>query len=668
MRTAFRWPLAAVAVLACAALVVVLLRDGSGTAPGPGGVAPEAVVETPEPVPVRTADAGDATGEREPIRSEVSPTPDAPGAAHGVRGRVVDEAGSPVADAVVHLFASHRAQDLQMALVLQRKEVVVPPVAQARTDQAGRFELGVRTVGEGGYDIVVVSRRHPPHTVPNVTLFDGRFVEIDDVVLPRSLTVVGRVTVQGSHGFPIPDARVTLEPSNLRATFNLAPGHENGLEVRTDAAGGYRFDNVAAGFVTVTAVAPGFARVERLSVDVRPDVENRVDFELPRGHSIAGTVVATDGAPVANARIDAALLDARNRLEASAISDAAGHFEVLGLVDGAYRLVVFADGYVRGERKPVRAGARDERLVIQPQSSVALRVEGGEGPLTRYDALLRLYHAEQDTIGHVPTAQVQAVLPRDVEDGWFRIPDVDPGTYVVQVEADGYARSFSEPFEVAPNAPEVRVELAMSRGGALTGRVVGPDGAPVADAQVETLPGFVEDGPLAEVMGRMVPHRTTRAVVRTQRDGTFTLPRLAAGEYQLRIEHPHHSTLRLRELPVADGETHDLGDLQLVPGAEIRGKVMLDGAPAGQIKVAITSIPDPTQPNAPSVHTEAVTADDGTFVLPRRLPPGEYQARAARQTLPNPILQVVDYQKTRQEFAIQPGQTAKELHFSMTSD
>jgi hypothetical protein len=67
------------------------------------------------------------------------------------------------------------------------------------------------------------------------------------------------------------------------------------------------------------------------------------------------------------------------------------------------------------------------------------------------------------------------------------------------------------------------------------------------------------------------------------------------------------------------------------------------------------------------VHATAVSDDQGRFTLDRRLPPGRYQGQAARQTLPNPILQVMDYQKSRQEFGIAVGQESHELHFTLTS-
>ena len=62
---------------------------------------------------------------------------------------------------------------------------------------------------------------------------------------------------------------------------------------------------------------------------------------------------------------------------------------------------------------------------------------------------------------------------------------------------------------------------------------------------------------------------------------------------------------------------------------------------------------------------KAVTDEQGGFVLPRRLPPGRYQATAARQG--NPFLMVVDHNKTKQEFTVGSGMTEYPIHFQITS-
>lgn len=672
MMSGNRLPLALLGALALAALAFAILRGRASEEPAPAAV--EQRTEGPggaDSAPLRReadANAQDTEPSPEPVRAEVPSASPGRGADQGFRGRVVDEFGTPVEGATLHLVEARGQQDVFTALIMKERGVVVPPVAKSETDRGGRFELGIRTVAPSGYDLFVTSDRHASLTVPKLTAFADRFVDIGDLRLPRGVTLTGRVTAQGGNGFPVPDARVTVRPSGILPTFGTAPDQAQGIEARTNAAGEYHVDNLAPGLVAVSVVAAGFAKVERLNVELRPDVENRVEFELPKGKAISGLVLDTSGHPVEDARVDAMLIHAQNPMTASARSDADGRFEVLGLVDGPYQIVVVADGYAREQQNRVPAGEREVRFVLTPQASVALRVLGRAGPLTRYDALLRAYHQEHDTIGHVPTARVEPVLPGDLRDGLYRLRDVDAGTYVVQIDADGYARSFSAPFTVTLDGVEPTVQIQMSEGGTLSGRVVGQDGRPIQGVEVATLPNFLEDGPFAVMIGEMVPHRITRASTKTAPNGRFELPRLAAGEYQIRIEHPDFATLRRKGLEIVEGETLDLGDIALARGTLVEGTVVIDGAPAGQVKVTVTSIPDPRLPGIPRMQVDAVSTDDGRFVLPRRIPPGNYQAQAARQTLPNPILQVVDYQNTRTEFAIAPGQQKQELHFTLKSD
>jgi protocatechuate 3,4-dioxygenase beta subunit len=643
--------LASVAAAALVVLAVVLLLVSERHALSPEDERQDIVDQKPA--------AADAA-EREPTRAELPAEPSARQHSQGVRGRVVDEAGAPVANATVRLDESLGQSDPFAALLRSRGGAVVAPVAATKTDPLGRFELGVRTVAPGGYDLHVIGERYVGQTVPGLVPPVGRYLDLGDVTLPRGLTLTGRVT---GHGEPIADARVTVWPAS--AVSGAVPGRTEGLEVRTDAAGHYRVDNLPDGLASVAAVASGFAPKERQSVAIRPDAENCVDFELPEGLSIRGMVVDAEGRPIAKARVDAVPVGATDPEVVSAETDATGRFEVLGLVAGPYHMIALADSFGRDERKPVQAGAKDARFVLRRNASIAVRALGRDGPLAQWTALLRAYDAARDTIGPAPTARLWRVAPGDLEDGWFRIPDVGPGTWVVELEADGHARTFSPPVVVARDAADPAVEVALQVGGTLTGRVLGHGDEPVPGVRVESLPDLPQAGLLAEMVGAMRPHRYTYLATQTGPDGAFSLPHLLTGSYRIRFEHPAYAIVRTPAVVVSEGETGSLGVVTLVRGAEVRGTVTLDGAPAAGVKVWITGLPDPNEQTAPVFRAEAETAQDGTFVVPRRLPAGRYDARAMRQAEDNPELRVQDLQDTRRELTIAPGQQSLKLNFSL---
>ncbi|MGA1606263.1 MAG: carboxypeptidase regulatory-like domain-containing protein [Planctomycetota bacterium] len=648
-------------------IIAVLVGRPSDSPHGPGGDPGASSTPLPQTTAGRTpseATPAARTAVDSPAARTDAPADETP---QGFTGRLVDGRGAPVQGADVFLLESRR-DDVLTALLVRQRGLSIPPVARAMSGDDGAFELRVRRVAPGGYEIHVLSAEHPDHVIPNLTGFRERLVDVGSVRLPDSCSISGSVTVLGSPGFPIADAIVTLRPAGIVPQFGTPPGREDGITVRTDAAGNFRFDHVAEGFVTVRAVAPGFAAVEQRALEVRPiHAEPKpLRFELPRGASISGDVRAQDGSPIPGARIEALHLASREPFQAIGRSRGDGTFEVLGLLEGPYLLRVEAQGFIGTERKPVASGARNERFELLEKGSVRLEVRGQGVPPPQFDALVRGYDAEHDALRAVQDAQVQPFLRKDLDgDGTCVLRGLDPGTYVIQVDAPGFARGFSAPFAVQAGETDVPVLVELGPGGTLVGRCFDERGGPLAGVTVETVAAFADESPLMEILGTAIPMRTTSAETQTGADGRFLLRTLAPGEYRLRFRATDRAGTSRSGILVVDGRQLDIGPVTLVRGARIEGTVRVDGALAGQIKISITSLE--ARPDQPTVHATAVSDDQGRFTLDRRLPPGRYQGQAARQTLPNPILQVMDYQKSRQEFGIAVGQESHELHFTLTS-
>jgi hypothetical protein len=658
--------LRAIGACAVGVLIVAALVDRPSDSPADptaGEPLPQHVGDAAEPGPSAPIRTTRTEVDTPAARTEAAPTEPS----QGFAGRFVDGRGIPVEGAQVYLLESRR-DDVLTTLLVRQRGLSIPPVARATSDAEGAFELRVRRLSPGGYEIHVLSAEHPDHVVPNLTGFADRIVDVGSVRLPDSCSLAGAVTVLGSPGFPVADAIVTLRPAGVVPQFGTPPGREDGITVRTDAAGNFRFEHVAAGLVTVRAVAPGFAAVEQSAIDVAPSAaaSRILQFELPRGESIVGTVRTPSGSPIAGARLEAIHLASRQPFVATARSGEAGTFEILGLLEGPYLVRVEAPGYIGTERKPIAGGARSEVFELLPKSSVRLQVLGRGEPPPTFEALVRGYDAEHDALRAVQDAQIQPFHREDLDaDGACLLAGLDPGTYVIQVDAPGFARTFSTPFPVRGGEPEVTVTVELIAGGILVGLCTDERGQPLANVAVETVAGFVDESPLMEILGAAIPTRTTSARAVTGTDGLFRLEHLAPGDYRLRFGAPDRAGTSRSEIEVVDGRMLDLGQVTLVRGARIEGTARLDGALTGQIKISITSLE--ARPDQPTVHATAVSDDRGRFTLDRRLPPGRYQGQAARQTLPNPILQVMDYQKSRQEFGIAVGQESHELHFTLTS-
>ncbi len=134
-------------------------------------------------------------------------------------------------------------------------------------------------------------------------------------------------------------------------------------------------------------------------------------------------------------------------------------------------------------------------------------------------------------------------------DGRYVLRGLRPGEVTVRADESrhvGWARSGVS----LARGETTRLDVLLTRGAALSGRVVDEDGRPVAGAKLSVSPG--EQDPFSFVMRRLAGDPGARIASRA--DGTFSATRLAPGENQrLTVYHP-------------DYEKGVLGGIALSPG------------------------------------------------------------------------------------------------------
>jgi len=111
------------------------------------------------------------------------------------------------------------------------------------------------------------------------------------------------------------------------------------------------------------------------------------------------------------------------------------------------------------------------------------------------------------------------------EDQKFRIAGLHFGTtYCLRVRSDAFADFLSMPFRIELGAGAHRVDVALARGSTVRGRVQDPNGVPIrrAKVQVHRMP---------DVAAGESPQISIEMPIVAGDDGTFVLPRLAAGEH-----------------------------------------------------------------------------------------------------------------------------------------
>ncbi|MFM9372254.1 MFS transporter [Streptomyces sp. Da 82-17] len=227
-------------------------------------------------------------------------------------------AGVPVCGSVQH---SDGTSVPRAALTLI--DVAGQQIGRGASGDDGRYALA--TPGAGSYVLIAAAGGHQPQAV-SVTVGE-RPVELD-VVLGGAGRLAG--TVSTADGSPVRDAAVTLTDVRGEVVASARSGRE----------GGYVISELVAGEYTLAASAPAF-RPAAVPVSVQAARETRQDIELAGGAVLRGTVRATGGRAVEDARVT--LLDAAGNVVDTLTTGPDGTFRFVDLSSGEY--TVIAAGY-----------------------------------------------------------------------------------------------------------------------------------------------------------------------------------------------------------------------------------------------------------------------------------------------------------------------------------
>ena len=545
-----------------------------------------------------------------------------------VRGRVLNANGGPVAGATVVGTCEGgvcRPFPGTETVTNTRGEFRLPPSMYNTVAVGKPARLLIRLRDGAEHEAAAVPSNDGAVTV-KLPVASAAFKGIDAPrnVAPDELAGV----VVDTDGKPIQGAEVDA--------WTWHPGNE----ARTDAKGFFRIGHLEKGrkvevivrkpeytpqlFLTQPTGQPGWVVV----------LGNQTYFE--------GRVTDPDDQPVADAQIRAN--NGPKRADGVMITEI--WTEATTGADGRYRMYAQADVYDIQVRVPGVGVARlpgtvlgtDEarRLDITLEPAVTFRAKMVDSLTSNPVPGIRLWHWQQP-----------GVDGKSGPDGVAAIPDMMPGAFRFQVEAPGYARWWSDQaagewsrrkidesrggwqrnfdmidFDIKPGMKPVTITV--ERGVTVTGRVVAPDGKPVAGATV---------APALTGTGNSLTG-DTRFSVQTSGDGTFTVVLPASGkrEYNL-IAHDgtygHWRTWANGVLPPfrsKPGETiHDV-ELRLTRPATVRGRVTdADGRPVPGREVRASAADqrgnryyDPT----------VTTATDGTYEL-KFIRPGEHFIQVA---------------------------------------
>jgi hypothetical protein len=636
------------------------------------GAGTEAPIERADPTPA----------ERQPA---IPPAPaGAPSTPQGLRGLVVDAARRPLADLHVHLVEAAANDPLRLPMMHQQQHFMAP-LASVRTAADGAFAIGLPVAEDKLYELYIVSPAHATVQRGAFRLVPGEWHDLGVFTMHAGTTVRGRVTVAGRPDIPVPQAVVMVEASTAfaDAALRALPEQQGALVAQVDATGHYELHHAPVhGVVRISALAPGFARLTRNDIELSADAPVTVDFGLQPGESYGGSVSDDEGAAVPNARIE---LWPHRPGEGPVIgfSDDRGRFVVHGLVAGEYRLRLSAPGFVPHEEAGVTAGRADAAITLLPRARVEVRVRTPSGNVVRQFRLaIRRSFGNAGAPGAGSTLSIAALI--DVPDQNVRLDGLSdtaivgglpPGTFVCEVEAPGFAKTYSRPFEctqqhLSRRGAPIAVEVDLTPGGTIHGSVFAENGEPLAGATVSTAhAGGSPDSPLARLLGGAVPKSITTARVTTAANGSFTLGQLALGDYQLIVEHPEACRTIVPGVVVAAAGEQRLPAIRLLRGAVVRGRALVGGRITGQVRVVLST--PPQTPASDSILVEATTDAEGRYQLPRRVPPGTYEVRAAAIGTTDPEAQVIhqllQLQRSTTTLTVPSGEDAVACDFDLPS-
>ena len=155
-------------------------------------------------------------------------------------------------------------------------------------------------------------------------------------------------------------------------------------------------------------------------------------------------------------------------------------------------------------------------------------------------------------------------------DGTFRIFGLDRRlAHQVTVEAQGFVRSSTELPGIGPSGAADPLHIVLSRGRRAWGTVVDTDERPVPTASITMIPAMQNPG------GGISLSFDSYLTATTDAEGAFEFPAVAAGSYQLTVDHVEFAGRAPASLDIPTGEGDiDIGSITLTPGMQIEGLVV----------------------------------------------------------------------------------------------
>ncbi|MFT3699650.1 MAG: carboxypeptidase-like regulatory domain-containing protein [Kofleriaceae bacterium] len=461
-----------------------------------------------------------------------------------------------------------------------------------KTDTNGAFH--VPNLPEGRYQVYAWQGALAARTVRVARLGAGPFTPVE-LRLEAGAIVVGRVIDRG-------------EGTGLVAAIELRPSGDDQAPryARSGDDGVFRIEGVPNGRWIADAFAPGFVSPGGVELDAGKGVP---ELALTRGAVIEGRVLDGGGKPIAGATVRAITVG-QNPTEYSAEVD-------------QDRLRRFSGRTAAPTAPTTLAMGSDPQLIPRGELGVMIGPippvppQGAE--IARPAAVVDPKAANAGLVGDPPPLAGDAIYTTGA-DGRYRISGIGSGKLAALAVAGGFAEARSRQVTLETGQVVDGVDIVLTAGTFIVGRVSDQHGQPVIGAEVSAQP---EVG--------------AAAVNFTDSDGAYRIGPVA-GQIELHASAYGHVDVRRKlELPANKTGTADehREDLVLeVADATLAGTVAdAEGLPVGGAQLEVLT-------GGGDEMRRGTSAQDGTFTL-EALPHGHVRVRITHPDYPAAELDAV---------------------------
>lgn len=456
--------------------------------------------------------------------------------APGVRlaGRVRDPQGQPIEGAKVV------ANSVRVDLEYNGPDIIpCSGAAQALSKKDGTFSLGPLPPGIWTLN-AEAKGRIPIKEIPLARSWNQSNLTGIEIALKPEVTGILTGHVLDPEGAPVAGAQVVL--------------YSNGYHrFQTGEDGSFELSGIPTGKHRVSAEYPSYSTTDK-TLTIK-EGENRADLQFRQKRTeIRGRVEGPDGQPVAGATVSVAV-------GSEGITREDGSFLAWATPISTNFISALKSGYFpdpQSYKVRVRGDKPDQyvELRLYPATSVSGRIKGLSPEELAHARVYGYYGERSDALVFPQNGRIDG---RVEADGHYRIENLSSvtseGIAIVADTGGRTHRSVSAEVPVEPGQREAMVDLEFPPTYTVRGRVLDPDGQPLAGVSVSLLisgQGFYSDY--------------------TREDGSFSL-RVESGDYTTHLYRQGYANEERSGPDVRDAPVENL-EIRLHPGSEIRGQIL----------------------------------------------------------------------------------------------